>query len=51
MALTVQEKKVSGKQLALSDVEVRIKLTEQNIQIKKIKKRSISSFEKNEARR
>lgn len=39
-------KKVSGKQLALSDAEVRTKLTEQNIQIKKIKKRSISSFEK-----
>lgn len=39
-------KKVSGKQLALSDAEVRTKLTEQNIQIKKIKKRTISSFEK-----
>lgn len=39
-------KKVSGKLLALSEVEVRAKLNEQSIQIKKIKKRKISSFEK-----
>ncbi|OCH18480.1 type II secretion system protein F [Aliivibrio sp. 1S165] len=39
-------KKVSGKLLALSEIEVRAKLNEQSIQIKKIKKRKISSFEK-----
>lgn len=39
-------KKVSGKQLALSESEIRSKLGEQDIHIKKIKKRSISSVEK-----
>ncbi|KAB2824372.1 type II secretion system F family protein [Aliivibrio finisterrensis] len=39
-------KKVSGKLLALTEIEVRAKLNEQNIQIKKIKKRRISSVEK-----
>lgn len=39
-------KKVSGKIMALTDTEVRAKLTAQSIQIKKLKKRSISSFEK-----
>jgi type IV pilus assembly protein PilC len=39
-------KKISGKLLALSEIEVRAKLNEQSIQIKKIKKRKISSFEK-----
>lgn len=39
-------KKVSGKLLALTEREVRTKLVEQEIQIKKIKKRSISSIEK-----
>ncbi|MCP3700266.1 MAG: type II secretion system F family protein [Aliivibrio sp.] len=39
-------KKVSGKLLALTEIEVRAKLNEQNIQIKKLKKRRISSLEK-----
>ncbi|MDD9175615.1 type II secretion system F family protein [Aliivibrio finisterrensis] len=39
-------KKVSGKLLALTEIEVRAKLNEQSIQIKKIKKRRISSLEK-----
>ncbi|WP_300175366.1 type II secretion system F family protein [uncultured Aliivibrio sp.] len=39
-------KKVSGKTLALSELEIRTKLLKQNIRIKKIKKHSITSFEK-----
>ena len=39
-------KKVSGKTLALSELEIRTKLLEQNIRIKKMKKRSITNIEK-----
>ncbi|MBW3694141.1 type II secretion system F family protein [Vibrio sp. T187] len=37
-------KKVSGQTLALTEIEVRDKLKEQHIQIKKIKKSSVSAF-------
>ena len=37
-------KKVSGQTLALTELEVREKLKDQHIQIKKIKKKSISAL-------
>lgn len=39
-------KRVSGKLFALNEIEVRKKLTDQHIHIKKIKKRGLSGFEK-----
>lgn len=39
-------KKVSGQMLAINEVEVRAKLKEQRVQIKKLKRRSVSIFAK-----